>query len=116
MAKLADINEKIAENVTEKYKKIENKFSEKFLNEDGSLKEGKIGAAVTEGYKNIENGVVEGYKKIETGVVSGFEKVSDKFIETLFAKKGETVQQAKSRLSGETAAETTDKTDETEGK
>ena len=60
----------------------------------------KIAEKVVEGYKKIENGVVEGYKKIETGVVEGFEKVSDKCVEVLFAKKGESVEDAKKRLSG----------------
>ena len=100
MAKLADVNEKIAETVTEGYKKIEDKFTETFLNEDGSLKTGKIGAAVTEGYKKIADGVVDGYKKIEDGVVEGFNAVSDKFVEKLFAKEGESVEDAKKRLSG----------------
>ena len=59
MAKFADINEKIAEKVT------------------------------------------EGYKKIETGAVEGFNKVSDKIIETVFSKEGETVEETKKRLSGE---------------
>lgn len=101
MAKIADVSEKIAKNVTEGYQKIEGAFTEKFLEEDGSLKSGKIGEAVTEGYKKIEDGVVEGYKKIEQGVVEGFEKVSDKFIEKLFTKDGETVEDAKKRLSEE---------------
>lgn len=61
----------------------------------------KIAEGVTEGYKKIENGVVDGYKKIEDGVVEGFNKVSDKFVEKLFAKEGETVEDAKKRLSGE---------------
>ena len=61
----------------------------------------KIAEKVVEGYKKIENGVVEGYKKIETGVVEGFEKVSDKCVEVLFAKEGESAQDAKKRLSGE---------------
>ena len=60
----------------------------------------KIAEKVTEGYKKIENGVVEGYKKIENGVVEGFEKVSDKCVEVLFAKEGESVEDAKKRLSG----------------
>lgn len=60
----------------------------------------KIAKGVTEGYKKIENGVVDGYKKLETGVVEGFNKVSDKFVEKLFAKDGETVEDAKKRLSG----------------
>ena len=56
---------------------------------------------LVEGYKKIEDGVVEGYKKIETGVVDGFGKVTDKCVEKLFAKDGETVEDAKKRLSGE---------------
>ena len=101
MAKIADMVEKIGESVTEGYKKIEGTFTEKFLEEDGSLKTGKVGEAVVDGYKKIEDGVVEGYKKIETGVVEGFGKVSDKFVEKLFAKEGESVEDAKKRLSGE---------------
>lgn len=70
MAKLADMNEKIAK-------------------------------SVTEGYQKIEDGVVGGYKKIENGIVDGFNKVSDKLIDVLFTKEGETVEDAKKRLSGE---------------
>lgn len=101
MAKIADMVEKISETVTGGYQKIEDKFTEKFLEEDGSLKTGKIGEGVMEGYKKIEDGVVGGYKKIEDGVVEGFNKVSDKFVEKLFTKEGETVEDAKKRLSGE---------------
>ena len=61
----------------------------------------KIAEKVVEGYKKIEDGVVEGYKKIECGVVDGFNKVSDKCVEVLFAKEGESVEDAKKRLSGE---------------
>ena len=61
----------------------------------------KIAEKVVEGYKKIENGVVEGYKKIEKGAVDGFNKVSDKCIEVMFAKDGETVEDAQKRLSGE---------------
>jgi len=60
----------------------------------------KIAQKVTEGYKKIEDGVVEGYKKIEDGVVTGFGKVTDKCVEVLFAKEGETVEEAKARLTG----------------
>lgn len=60
----------------------------------------KIAEKVVEGYKKIETGVVAGYKKIEDGVVDGFNKVSDKCVEVLFAKEGETVEDAKKRLSG----------------
>lgn len=59
----------------------------------------KIAEAVVEGYKKIEDGVVGGYKKIEKGAVDGFTKVTDKCVEKLFAKEGETVEEAKKRLS-----------------
>ncbi len=59
----------------------------------------KIEDAVVGGYKKIEKGVVNGYKKIETGVVDGFGKVTDKCVEKLFAKEGESVEDAKKRLS-----------------
>ena len=59
----------------------------------------KITEAVVEGYKKIEDGVVKGYKKIEKGAVDGFNKVADKCVEKLFAKEGETVDEAKKRLS-----------------
>lgn len=101
MSKLVEVNEKIAEGVVKGYKKIEDKFTETFLNEDGTMKTGKIGDAVVEGYKKIEDGVVGGYKKIENGIVEGFGKVTDKCVEKLFAKEGESVEDAKKRLSGD---------------
>ena len=61
----------------------------------------KIAGGVAEGYKKIEDGVVGGYKKIEDGVVEGFGKVTDKCVEVLFAKDGESVEDAKKRLSGD---------------
>lgn len=60
----------------------------------------KIADKVVEGYKKIENGVVEGYKKIENGVVEGYKKVEDKCVKAMFAKEGESVEDAKKRLSG----------------
>ena len=51
--------------------------------------------------EKITEGVVKGYKKIENGVVEGFGKVVDKCVEVLFAKEGESVEDAKKRLSGE---------------
>ncbi len=59
----------------------------------------KIATAVTQGYQTIESGVVNGYKKIEHGVVTGFEKISDGCVKALFAKEGESVEDAKKRLS-----------------
>ena len=61
----------------------------------------KIAEVVVEGYKKIEEGVVEGYKKIEKSAVDGFNKVTDKCVEKLFTKEGETVEEAKKRLTGE---------------
>lgn len=60
----------------------------------------EIAEAVVAGYKKIEDGVVGGYKKIEQGAVEGFEKVTDKCVEVLFAKEGESVEDAKKRLTG----------------
>ena len=60
------------------YKKIEDGFNETFLNEDGSLKTGKLGDAVVEKYKAIEDAVVDKYKKIEDAFIDRFlEKVED---------------------------------------
>lgn len=72
-------------------------------NIEKTVREGlqKIEDGVVSGYKKIEDGVVEGYKKVETGAVEGFNKVNDKMIEKLFAKEGESVEDAKKRLSGE---------------
>ena len=60
----------------------------------------KIEKGVVEGYKKIEDGVVTGYKKMEEGIVEGFGKVVDKCVEVLFAKEGESVEDAKARLTG----------------
>ena len=60
----------------------------------------KISNGVVEGYQKIEDGVVTGYKKIESGAVKGFGKVVDKCVEVMFAKDGESVEDAKARLSG----------------
>ncbi len=54
-----------------------------------------------EANEKIAEAVVSGYKKIETGAVEGFGKVTDKCVEALFAKKGESVEDAKKRLSGD---------------
>lgn len=60
----------------------------------------KIADGVVKGYKKIEDGVVGGYKKIEEGAVAGFGKVVDKCVEVLFTKEGESVEDAKARLTG----------------
>ena len=103
--KIVQANEKIAEAVVEGYKKIETKFNETFLNEDGTLKTGKAGQAVVDGYHKIEDGVVDGYKKIETGVVGGFTKMTDKFVDQFLTREGESVEDAKKRINDETSGE-----------
>lgn len=55
--------------------------------------------------EKIEKKVVDGYKKMEDSVVGGFEKVSDGFVERLFAREGESVEQAKERLARQAAAQ-----------
>ena len=76
----AEVTEAAAEELSAGYKKIEH------------------GVVAT--YKKIEDSVVGGYKKIETGAVEGFGKVMDKCVEVLFAKEGESAEEAKARLSG----------------
>ena len=51
--------------------------------------------------EKIAENVVKGYKKIETGVVKGFGKVTDKCVEKLFARDGESVEDAKKRLNND---------------
>lgn len=69
------------------YKKIEDKFSEKFLEQDTAggkpkLKSTKVEKAVVNGYKTIENGVVKGYKSIEKGVVDGYKAIETNVVES----------------------------------
>ena len=52
------------------------------LNEDGSLKTGKVGDAVVGGYKKTENG----------------------FVNTFLAREGETAEDAKARINAEQKA------------
>jgi len=57
-----------------------------------------IESGVVGTYQKIEDAVVSGYKKVEQGAVSGFAKLTDKMVEKLFAREGETVEEAKERL------------------
>lgn len=78
---------KIGTAVINAYKKVEENFSETFLerdetNEAGTtLKTGEVAKGVASGYKKIEHGVVEGFKKVETGVVGGYKKIENRFVE-----------------------------------
>ena len=100
MGKFADQMEKVANGVTEGYQKIEE--------------------GVVTGYQKIENGVVEGFTgmvdtmsgvmldeegnlrtgKVGEAIVGAYQKVEDAFVSTFMAKEGETVEEAKARLTG----------------
>ena len=54
---------------------------------------------IAESIERITEKVLEGYTKMENSIVDGFGKISDKCVEILFAKKGESVEDAKKRLS-----------------
>lgn len=58
-----------------------------------------IEEGVVSTYEKIEDAVVSGYKKVEQGAVKGFQKVSDKFVQKIFSREGETVEQTRDRLS-----------------
>ena len=64
----------------------------------------KIAEEVVGSYKKIEEGVVGGYKKIEEGAVGGFNKMADKFVDSFLTKEGESVEDARARLSAEQKA------------
>lgn len=60
----------------------------------------QIESAVVGGYQKIEDTVTGGYRKVEDTVVSGYKKVEDKFIATFLAEEGETVEEARARITG----------------
>lgn len=73
---------KVGEKLVDGYKKVEEKFTDKFLEKDKtsptgySMKTGKTAGKVVHGYQKIEDTVVEAYKKVEDGFVDIFlEKV-----------------------------------------
>lgn len=51
--------------------------------------------------KKIEESVVGVYKNIEKEVVDTFNKISDKFVDNYLTKDGESVEEAKERLTAE---------------
>ena len=50
-------------------------------------------------YKAVETGVVGAYKAVEKGAVDAYRKVEDTMVDKLFRREGETVEEAKERLS-----------------
>lgn len=76
---------KVGKPVVDACKKVEQGFTNAFLEKDESsksgytLKPGKVGNAVIDAYKSVEDHVVGGYKKIEDAFVERFlEKVEPK--------------------------------------
>ena len=67
---------------------------------EGTVKAYKaVESGVVGGYKAIENAVVGGYKAIENGVVGGYKKIEDAFVGKFLTKEGESVEDAKKRLT-----------------
>lgn len=61
----------------------------------------KIAEHVVGGYEKIEDTVVGGYKKIEDTAVGGFNKVADAFVRQYLTREGESVEDARLRLTEE---------------
>lgn len=69
---------RLGEKIIGAYKKVEETFTETFLNEDGSMKTGGMAEKATSAYQKVEYTVVGGYKKIENAFVDTFlEKIED---------------------------------------
>ena len=51
--------------------------------------------------EKISDNVASGYKKIENGVVGAYKKIEDGFVDQFLTHDGETVEDAKIRLSRE---------------
>ncbi len=84
------------------YKNIETRFTERFLEEDGSLKVGNTGKKVVSAYHKIEDAVVGGYEKVEDTVVNRYKKVEGAFVEAFLEKKeGEGLPETSPSSDGE---------------
>ena len=83
---------KLGEKVTDAAKKIEEKFTDKFLEEDENypcgykLKTGKAGETVVSAYQKIEDTVVGGYKAVEDACVGGYKKIENAFVDKFLEK------------------------------
>ena len=60
-----------------------------------------IAKGVVAGYKAVEHGTVAGYKAIEHGAVAGYKAIEDGFVGAFLTHDGETVEEAKARMSGQ---------------
>ncbi|MGN1001610.1 MAG: hypothetical protein ACI4PC_02465 [Oscillospiraceae bacterium] len=78
---------KLGEKIVGAYKKVEDKFVDTFLDEDGSLKTGGMAQKATSAYQKIEDAVVGGYQKVEDTFVGGYKKVESAFVDTFLEKE-----------------------------
>lgn len=58
----------------------------------------EIAKTAQEVYRTIEDGVVGTYQKLEDGAVAAYEKTEDFFVDKLFRREDETLEQTKERL------------------
>lgn len=63
MAKIQILDEEFKKSIVDGCEKIKDKLSDALLTEDGSLDTEKIGSAVGDTIKRVEEGVKEGYQK-----------------------------------------------------
>ena len=61
----------------------------------------KVEDTVVGAYKKVEGTVVGTYKKVEGSVVGAYRKVEDAVVGKIFARPGESLEDAKKRLSAE---------------
>lgn len=61
---------------------------------------------LVEANKKIEEKVVGAYKAVENSVVGTYKKIEDKFVDSFLTKDGETVEDAKKRITAEQRAKT----------
>lgn len=70
---------KIGQTLISAYQQVENKFVDRFLEEDGSMKTGGMARKVTSAYHHVEDAVVGSYRKVEHAFVNAFlERVDTK--------------------------------------
>ncbi|MBQ8238039.1 MAG: hypothetical protein IJZ39_07830 [Oscillospiraceae bacterium] len=104
MAKFADHMDKIAQGVTEGYQKIEDGVVGGYKKIESGVVEGfgKITDACSGAMLNEEGSLKTG--KIGDAVVGAYQKVENAFVNTFMAKEGESVEDAKARMAAEQAA------------
>lgn len=63
----------------------------------------RIAESAVFAYQKTETGAVHAYEAVEAAAVNSFNAITDKCVEVLFAKTGESVAEAKTRLRGKHA-------------